>query len=185
MSLLQKKKDELAREEELNKDLLQAQILIQRGAEDTQNQITYHINDIVTAGIQAVFGENVTFHVNFSTSRGRSEADMYVMEGDHKINLMNGDGYSLADTVSFCLKFALWALEHPSTNNVLIFDEPFKNLSAEYWESAGEMIKIISKELHIQIIMTTHNNVIGDTCADRNIKVKKKGEYSTVEWSDV
>jgi DNA repair exonuclease SbcCD ATPase subunit len=72
-----------------------------------------------------------------------------------EIDPMNASGGGVLDVVCFALRLACYTLE-TNSNNVIVFDEPFRFLSADLRESACEIISKLSNQLSIQIIMVTH-----------------------------
>jgi DNA repair exonuclease SbcCD ATPase subunit len=51
-------------------------------------------------------------------------------------------------------------------------DEPFKNLSKDLQSKAGEILKLLSQKLGIQIIMITHEQELMEI-ADKTFEIQK------------
>ena len=83
----------------------------------------------------------------------------------------------MTDIVSFALRVA-YILLHTS-DNVLIIDEPFRNLSKDKHEVASQMIKEISKELDMQFIISTHVDLL-ERYADKVFRVSQTGGVSKI-----
>jgi len=133
-----------------------AQALIQHKAQETQNQIKSHIEDIVNTGLDTCFPETYNCHVDFISKRGKTECDIYLHdEKSNRVNPLNDNGGGLCDIVSFSLRLACWVLSN--TDDVIILDEPFKFLSKNLRPLAGDLLKNLSQELNLQIIMVTHD----------------------------
>lgn len=164
---------ELAQSEE-------ARIIIYNVAQKTQEALVVNIESIVTTAIQSVFGKDgYEFKVDFNIKRNRTEAELYFMKNGYRYNPMSASGYGAVDVASFALRIVALELSQPRVSKVLIIDEPFKNLSEEYHDLAGQMIRELSERLEIQFIIITHIKVIADQ-AHRTFKVLKKGKYSHI-----
>ena len=152
-----------------------AQVSIQTIAEKTQSQVKVHIEDIVTSALYAVIDDPYEFKVIFEPKRGQTEARLVFLQDREEVDPMESTGGGAVDIAAFALRIALWAIE--KTSNTLIFDEPFRFLSAKYQPKAGVMMKELSRELGIQFILVTHNEALKEI-ADTSIIVNKQGKKS-------
>jgi DNA repair exonuclease SbcCD ATPase subunit len=134
----------------------QAKGIFKKASLITQNHLAKHLESIVTKAIQAVFFEKeVYFKVGFVERRAGIECDMWLEENGHEYEILSSRGYGMADIVSFALRVA-YILLH-SSDNILIIDEPARNLDKDKHAFASQMIKTLSKELNMQFIMGTHS----------------------------
>jgi len=136
----------------------------------TQKQLQVHISDIVSLALEAVFPDPYTFEVDFIERRNRTECDLLFSRNGEKINPITASGGGVVDVASFALRVASWSMAIPHSRNTLILDEPFRYLSTELLPYAGEMLKQLSKELEIQIIMVTHSEELMEN-ADKTFEV--------------
>jgi hypothetical protein len=160
----------------------QAQLIIQSVAQDTQKQLTYYINDMVSAAIEAVFpGDGYLFFLEFVPRRGRTEADLFLANAQGKrIDPGDADGGGLVNVVAFALRIALWSLMKPS-RPTFILDEPFHFLhSREAHAKVAELLKTVSQPTKanpqgLQIIMITGEDESEEIIAgaDKVIRVSK------------
>jgi len=134
-----------------------AQVIIQTIAQQTQSRLEYHISEIVTLALQAIFNDPYSFGISFVEKRGKTECEFYLERNGEKIDPMLASGGGVVDVISFALRVTLWSLTSPKADNVLVFDEPFRFLSRDLHSKASEMVKEISSKLEIQIIMVTHS----------------------------
>ena len=132
------------------------QCLIQETAQEVQEGIRFHIQDIVQHALDAIFGDTYKFLVEFTVSRGRTEARLLVEKGGNVMDdLMEDEGGTLVQIVAMALRIAVWTLA--PTDNVLIFDEPGNQVSAQYKPVFAEIIRGLSQRLGIQILMVSHD----------------------------
>lgn len=160
-------------------DILQkSREVFQKAATLTQNHLATHLSTIVTKALQTVFYEkDVHFKVEFVERRNVSECDMWIEENGHRYSLLESRGFGMTDIVSFALRVAYILLHH--SDNVLIIDEPCRNLSRDKHEGTSEMIKELSKELEIQFIICTHSEDM-IAYADRAFYVKQNAGVSNI-----
>lgn len=144
----------------------------------TQQELEFHLSDMVTAGLNAVFEDPYEFYVKFEERRNRIECDLFFKKGDELIDPLRFSGLGAADVASFCLRCAAWSMDK-GYRNTLILDEPFKHLSVSHHEKAGAMVKMLSEKLNLQIIMISHSEKITEH-ADRVFKVELKKKVSKV-----
>lgn len=159
----------------------QAQLILQTVSQQTQEQLSWHINDLISSAIDSVFPEDqFTFFLEFVQRRGKTEADMFLADSKgNKVKPADAEGGGLVDIVSFALRICLWSLTR-SSRNAIIIDEGFKFLSRDLLPKAGELVKTLSEKLGLQIIMVSHLDELIDM-ADRVIVVKKTKGISIAE----
>jgi len=122
----------------------------------TQQQIQYHISDVTSLAMQAVFPDPYTLEVEFIQRRNKTECDIYFARNGNRVDPLNASGGGVVDVASLALRVASWSLMSPRTRGTIIQDEPMRFVSSDLQERAGEMVAEISKKLGLQFIMITH-----------------------------
>ena len=155
--------------------IINSQKIVQLVAADVQNNLKFHIENIVQMALDAVFPSRYVFHVSFETRRNKTEAVISLLEGKHEIDPMTACGGGIVDIIALALRITVFTLG--STRNTIIFDEPLRFVSKDLEPKAIEIIKKLSKELHIQFIIVTHSQAIIES-ADKifQVKLNNKGE---------
>lgn len=133
-----------------------AQAVGQKAAADTQEQLRVHITDLVQSALDAVFPGKYKFGVEFEAKRGQSEARLYIERDEEQYDPIESNGGGLKDVMSLSLRMACWMLSR--SDNVLLLDEPFKNLSAEYRPMMADLLYEMSRSMGLQVIMVTHES---------------------------
>lgn len=135
----------------------EAQLIIQNVAQITQMQLEYHVAELVTLAMAAVFDNPYSLSIEFTQRRGRTETDLRFIRDGQDIDPLTASGGGAVDVAAFALRVSLWSLALSKTRSTLVLDEPLK------WLKGGElpikgalMIKEISKKLGLQIIMVSH-----------------------------
>lgn len=152
----------------------QAKEIIRTVGLQTQQSLQISISDITSLALEAVFPDPYELKVEFVQRRNKTECDLYFVRDGNKIDPLTASGVGAVDVAAFALRIASWSMSTPHSNNVIILDEPFRFLSENYQELAGNMLKEISQKLHIQFLIISHNSTLA-SCADKtfNVSIKK------------
>lgn len=144
----------------------------------TQEEIKGYIDQTVTLALQTVFGERYAFRVSFEIKRGKAEAFFSILRDGVAFSPDDGVGGGIIDTASFGLRITMRALaENPG--DVLLLDEPAKNVSAAHIVAFGELMKKVQEMFGAQMLMTTHRVELAEI-ADRVFSVELVGDKSKV-----
>jgi len=161
----------------------EARRIIQHVASETQKQLEYHVSEIVTLALEAVFPDPYALKLEFKLKRGQSEAYIQFIRGDMVLeNPTMESGGGVVDVASFALRVSLWSLAHPRSRDTLILDEPLRFLSTDLQAKASTMIHDLSRRLRLQFILVTHERALLEH-ADRVFSVGMKKGVSVVAIS--
>lgn len=151
----------------------EAQAFLQKVAQSTQENLKFQIEDIVNLALESVFPDEYLFRIVFNVSRGKTDAELVFQDKrtGQTIDPMEASGGGVIDLTAFALRISAFALES-GTDNLIILDEPFKFISRDLQERAGEILKTLSDKMKLQIIMVTHIPEFIDV-ADKVFEVKK------------
>lgn len=156
--------------------LEQSQVFLQKVAQETQEHLKFQVEDVVNLALETCFPGEYNFQILFNVSRGKTDAELvfFDQKTNRQIDPMNASGGGVVDLTCFALRIACYALEQ-GTDNVIVLDEPFRFLSRDLQSRAGEILKILSDKMHLQIILVTH---IGEliNITDKVFEVKKDSE---------
>ena len=138
----------------------QARIIIREVGMKTMSQLQYHISNITSLALEAVFDDPYKLETEFVERRNKTECDLYFTRDGIKTDPLGAAGFGAVDIAAFALRIASWSMLNPHARNVIIMDEPFKHLKGiEANKRALEMINEISKKLNIQIIMVSDERI--------------------------
>lgn len=151
---------------------------------ETQKQLQYHIADITSLALEAVFDDPYELVVEFVERRNRSECDLYFTRKGNKVDPMEAAGVGAVDVAAFALRIATLSMTTPHLRNVVILDEPFKHLKGDNENHRVlNMINEISRRMNLQIIMVSDERIPREDiieAADRVFEVKKRKGVSKV-----
>ena len=154
-SVKQEKKS-LKEERERLSNLKEAQAVLQEVARGVQELAHQRISTLVTKCLQTVFGPSYELAVEFVKKRNKTEAIIYVCKDGHKLDPSDSSGGGICDLAAFSLRLACLSLQLPQGRKVLIMDEPFKWVSANHRTKIRLMLEMLSEELGMQFILSTH-----------------------------
>lgn len=144
-----------AKEEE--EAILQGQQLVQSVAKAIQTTAHQRIASVVSRCLAEVFEEPYEFQIIFEEKRGKTEARLVFIRDGNEVDPVYASGGGVLDVASFALRLASLVLAQPRQRRLLVLDEPFRFLSEDYVPRIREMLKTLSKEMKLQILMVTHS----------------------------
>ena len=156
-----------------------AREIIREVGMQTQQQLQFHISDITSLALEAVFPDPYKLIVEFVQRRNKTECDLYFERDGEKVDPLTASGGGAVDVAAFALRIASWSMQQPRSRNVIILDEPLRFLSTDLQEQASIMIKEISEKLGIQFIIVTHEDTLA-SYADKVFRVSIKNGKSKV-----
>lgn len=148
----------LASAQEHVENVSKAQKVMQEIAETVQRKAHERVSSIVSRCLQTVFeDEAYQFRVEFVQKRGRTEAELiFERDGLRIDDALESLGGGVCDVVSFALRLASLIFSIPRKRRLLLLDEPFKHVSAQYLPAIVSLIEALSKEMGVQFIVVTH-----------------------------
>jgi DNA repair exonuclease SbcCD ATPase subunit len=130
--------------------------------EERQDAAQRAIEALVTEGLRTIFGDELTFHLVPGVRAKTPVVDMVVRSrlADGTIvetDVLNARGGGLAAVVGFLLRLVILLLSRHRQDTVLLLDETFAHVSAEYLPRLIEFLKDLVTKTGVQIIMVTHD----------------------------
>ena len=130
--------------------------------EERQIKAQTVIEGLVTRGLQQIFDDSLSFHI-IQTTKGKTASVEFLVRttlADGRAvdtPVMDARGGGLAATIGFLLRVVILLLRNgKDKENILILDETFAMVSAEYLDGLGEFLREIREKTGIQIILVTH-----------------------------
>ena len=147
------------------KNLIKARFILSEVARLTQENFQAKVEGLITMAIRSVFDRDFQFKLMLERKRNKLECRPVIIEDEHEYNPEQDMGGGLIDVISFAWRIVLWTMEQPRSRNVIVLDEPMKNMG-DLVSLGGKMLKEISNKLNIQLIIITHDQELmefGDT----------------------
>jgi DNA repair exonuclease SbcCD ATPase subunit len=146
----------------------------------TQRELQFHISDITSLALEAVFPNPYELKVEFVERRNKTECDLLFVRDENEIDPITASGVGAIDVAAFALRIASWSMMIPRTRNVIIMDEPFRFLSVNYQQQASAMIKELSDKLGLQFIIISHEQTLTAN-ADKIFEISIRKGVSVVK----
>lgn len=158
----------------------EAQIIIQIVAQQTQEELSFHISELCSLALSAVFDDPYKLALSFVLRRGKTETDIFFIRDGNEVDPLTASGGGAVDIASFALRVALWSLARPRTRNIIVIDEPFRFLSRNLQPKASLMLKELSDKLNLQFVMVSHSEYLIEG-ADKVFECSIKNGVSDVK----
>jgi ABC-type dipeptide/oligopeptide/nickel transport system ATPase subunit len=137
----------------------EAQIILQHVAQSVQQEAHQKIAAVVTRCFETIFDDPYQFEIIFERKRGRTEARLVFIRDGVEMDPLRSSGGGVVDLASFALRLACLVLTRPPVRRLLVLDEPFKHLSAEYRPRVRDLLLALSNELEVQFVIITHDEI--------------------------
>jgi len=148
-------KESLTIERQQNNYTCEALEIIQKLALETQEQLTFHITDMVNFAVSQIpFQAAYTFEAKFLIKNNKPACEFFYVRDGQKMQPKFDSG-GLLDVVSLALRLSLWSLKKGKKSNIFILDEPFKHLSDDLLPYACDMLRVLTDKLQLQVILIT------------------------------
>lgn len=129
--------------------------------EERQERAQKQIEALVTHGLRTIFGENLSFHVIQDVKRSQADVQFVIRTettvGQIDTPVMDARGGGMANVVGFLLRLVVLLLSPDRQRQLLVLDETFAHLSAEYAPRMAEFIRELVDRTKVQIILVTHS----------------------------
>ena len=147
----------------------------------TQQKFKERVEPLVEMAVRSVFEKEYEFRLLFEKKRNQLECRPVIIENGIEKTPKSDLGGSVVDIISCALRVVLWAIEKPRIINMMLLDEPFKNLGQqEELLLAGQVLKDVSKNLDLQLIVITHSPEFAEI-SDTVYQVENDGMESSVK----
>lgn len=137
-------------------DATEAQRIIQAIARTMQQAAHAQIAGLVSRCLSAVFEAPYEFKIHFEAKRGKTEARFTFQRGDYELDPLTASGGGVVDVAAFALRLAALLLSRPPVRRILVLDEPFRYVSAQYQPALAALLAQLASELDLKIVLVTH-----------------------------
>lgn len=133
-----------------------ARLVAQGVANQIQERSCKTIAAVVSRCMRAIFDEPYEMRVTFLRRKNRTEVHLSFARDGLEIDPTSATGGGVVDVASFALRLAALLMSRPPRRRLLLLDEPFRFVSAQYRPRVAQMLEMVAKEMRVQIIMVTH-----------------------------
>jgi ABC-type uncharacterized transport system YnjBCD ATPase subunit len=133
--------------------------------EQAQAQAQERLEQLVTRGLQVVFGSELSFHVVQSVKAGQVNTDFMIRSSFTDVTVdtpvMEARGGGMAAVVGFMVRLVVLLLT-PRARRILFLDESFSHVSREYETRVAEFLREVAVRAGVQIVLSTHSDAYYD-----------------------
>lgn len=138
-----------------------AQQICQEIAEGVQESAHSQISGLVSRCLDTVFGEGIYgFRIKFEKKRGKTEAFLIFMQGDHELDPVEAGSGGVMDVAAFALRLACLVLSKPQRRRLIVADEPFKAVGKDRLPYVRDLLESLAREMEIQIVIVSHSDML-------------------------
>lgn len=153
----------------------QVNVLLTGIGEQAQAQAQEQLEQLVTRGLQVIFGTELSFHVVQAVKSGQASTDFVIRStfGDGitlDTPVLDARGGGMAAVVGFMIRLVVLLLT-PRARPILFLDESFSHVSREYEPRVAEFIREVVTRALVQIVLITHSDAYDDA-ADVRYRMK-------------
>lgn len=156
---------------------------IQKIALQQRQQVKQKVQKLITSCLQQVYDDSYSVQFNYGIKGSKTSVDIVLVrkckDGLVVRRGIQGIGGGVADSISLPLKLIV-LLNDKEYEKILITDEPGKHLDLQRVPKFANFVKRISEQLGVQVIMSSHHEVM-DSFADTVNLVTIDGSLSSVQ----
>ncbi|MEI7461622.1 MAG: DNA repair protein [Pirellula sp.] len=117
------------------------------------------VQEKITIALQEILEQPISFHAEAGFSRNSASVEFWIERNGKQEDLLNGQGGSVANIVSVCLRiFALTTLDETTHRRFLVLDEQDCWLRADLVPKLVKIIHDASRALGFQVLMISHHD---------------------------
>jgi DNA repair exonuclease SbcCD ATPase subunit len=144
------------------------------------------VEEKITIALQEILEQPISFHSEVGFARNAASVDFWVERNGKKEDLLLGQGGSVANIVSVCLRmFALTTLDEKTHRRFLLLDEQDCWLRADLVPKLVKIIHDASRALGFQVLMISHHDRhLFEQYADKVIELQwNQGKVECIDAS--
>lgn len=149
-------------------------------SEFTRNEVKTKLETLANLALSSVFTDKkMEFRVVPNRNKKGLFYELYITTDGKITPLEDCKGGGVLDIISLCLRISYLRIYKATLRQVLILDEPFKNLDDIRRPAAIDWLSTTAKEMGMQLIIVTHLTDLIEK-ADKAIKVEQINGVSKV-----
>jgi hypothetical protein len=145
---------------ELTGILLQVVELYKELGGENEQQVLERVQDFVSYGLSAVFGDNYQFITKMRTEGKELKVDFGIRTDGLQTGVVGAKGGGLAEVVSILIQL-FFVLVDKSLSRFVVLDAALIHLSEKYWKNMSQLLAEICNKSDIQILLMAHTGDYG------------------------
>lgn len=154
--------------------------VLRRLTELQRRSVVERLEHLVSRGLQIVFeNESYIFKIASRSLRNEVSFSFLLSREGVETDIFDATGGGVIDIVSILLRIFVLFYFRSDVRRLLVLDEPFKHLSAEYQDGVAKLLEHLSEQTGIQMIIVSHRDGITPKGA-REFTLSKHGNSSSI-----
>lgn len=154
--------------------------VLQQLSRSVQERFLGSIANLVSDGLSSVFKTQIKLLITPEVRNRQVTLDFNLENDDGTITpVTDARGGGLVTLCGVIFQMIMVRLMRDSVRQVIILDEPFAHLSDEYQPAAGELLRSMSQDLDIQVILVSHQSEVNEY-ADVIYQLSRQGSEVVV-----
>jgi DNA repair ATPase RecN len=112
---------------------------------------------MVSRGLTLVLGEPTHFIVESKSRAGVPALEFHLEQGGLETDILEAKGGTVVNLVNFMLRLVVVLAAQPPLRRILVLDEAFAHVSAEYVPELAALLRQLCDETGVQILLITHD----------------------------
>jgi hypothetical protein len=140
---------------ELTGILLQVVELYKELGGENEQQVLERVQDFVSYGLSAVFGEGYKFLTKIRTEGRELRVEFGIETNGLQTSVIGAKGGGVAEVVSILMQL-FFILVDKSLSRFVVLDAALIHLSERYWKNMSQLLSEICSKSDIQILLMAH-----------------------------
>lgn len=154
----------------------QALAVLQQVEQNQRGVFEEALAGVVSYGLSVIFESPLRIKVISDVKRGVTSLKLTITDGEVETDILDFEGGSTIHVLTMLLRVLLVVSARPVMRRLLILDEPFSWVSAEYRPALCALLKELSARLDIQFLIVSHEEELLDAADMAYLVEKKDGE---------
>lgn len=120
------------------------------------------LTSMVSRGLTLVLGEQTNFTLHSKLRGGAPSLEFVLEQGGLELDPLEAKGGTIVNLVNFLLRLAVILAAQPPMRRILVLDEAFAHVSAEYVPSLAALIRELCDTTGVQVLLVTHDPAYAD-----------------------
>lgn len=144
-------------------DAEEAAIVVGAVEKAQQEQLKQKLEKLVSYALSVIFERPYKFVVEFDQRGQQSEATFMIVDDlGNAQNIKEAHGGGILVIVAYILRAIVMMSAQPKLLPIMIDDEPFAQVSADYRNRLVEFLQKFAQSSGVQLIMVTHNQDLAE-----------------------
>lgn len=131
-------------------------------AVEYQASVLRYLNELVSHGLQDVFGPGYRVEFRESTKANQRVIDIVLIHHGLEVSVPDGCGGGVSETIAVLVQLILVYLKRDELAQFIVLDESLAHLALVHTPAMGRVLKDVGERLGLQLLVITHQADLAD-----------------------